>query len=155
MNRINRPENEPLRRNKLKKAKINFGVENAEKIFNAIIHGETTQTALYGFINRVGTNKRNTSKALELLKEHKLRLKRNARASRTVRTTLKPYSAELAKGRDVIEIIQPVLTAWRLFYAKQGIGLMNDQVLLLKMVEAAGELEKLTGEPVPDMATTG
>ena len=48
-----------------------------------------------------------------------------------------------------------MLTAWRLFYAKQGIGMMNDQVLLLKMVEAAGELEKLTGELVPDMATTG
>ncbi|HFK7363685.1 TPA: hypothetical protein ACG0BQ_001053 [Klebsiella pneumoniae] len=139
----------------MKKAKIDFGVETAETIFNAIIHGETTQTALYGFMNRVGTNKRNTTKALEMLREHKLRLKRNARAARTIRSTLKPYSAELAKGRDVIEIIQPVLTAWRLFYAKQGIGLMNDQVLLLKMVEAAGELEKLTGEPVPDMATTG
>jgi len=139
----------------LKKAKIDFGVENAEKIFNAIIHGETTQTALYGFINRVGTNKRNTRKALELLKEHKLRLKRNASASRTVRTTLKPYSAELAKGRDVIDIIQPVLTAWRLHYTKQGIGLVNDQVLILKMVEAAAELKKLTGEKVPDMATAG
>lgn len=139
----------------MKTAKINFGVESAEKIFNAIIHGETTQTALYGFINRVGTNKRNTSKALELLKEHKLRLKRNARASRTVRTTLKPYSAELAKGRDVIDIIQPVLSAWRLHYADQGIGLLNDQVLILKMVEAAAELKKLTGEKVPDMATAG
>ncbi len=139
----------------MKKAKIDFGVETAETIFNAIIYGETTQTALYGFMNRVGTNKRNTTKALEMLREHKLRLKRNARAARTIRSTLKAYSAELAKGRDVIEIIQPVLTAWRLFYAKQGIGLMNDQVLLLKMVEAAGELEKLTGELVPDMATTG
>ncbi|HCI9400917.1 TPA: hypothetical protein NQE99_003647 [Klebsiella variicola] len=139
----------------MKKAKIDFGVESAERIFNAIIHGETTQTALYGFINRVGTNKRNTSKALELLKEHKLRLKRNARASRTVRTTLKPYSAELAKGRDVIDIIQPVLTAWRLHYTKQGIGLLNDQVLILLMVEAAAELKKLTGEKVPDMATAG
>lgn len=137
----------------MKTAKINFGVESAETIFNAIIHGETTQTALYGFINRVGTNKRNTSKALELLKDHKLRLKQNARASRTVRTTLKPYSAELAKGRDVMDIIQPVLSAWRLHYAKQGIGLMNDQVLILKMVEAAAALKKLTGEKVPDMAT--
>lgn len=139
----------------MKTAKIDFGVENAEKIFNAIIHGETTQTALYGFINRVGTNKRNTSKALELLKDHKLRLKRNARASRTVRTTLKPYSAELAKGRDVIDIIEPVLSAWRLHYADQGIGLLNDQVLILKMVEAAAELKKLTGEKVPDMTTAG
>ncbi|WP_156322231.1 hypothetical protein [Winslowiella iniecta] len=139
----------------MKTAKINFGVESAETIFNAIIHGETTQTALYGFINRVGTNKRNTSKALELLKDHKLRLKQNARASRTVRTTLNPYSAELAKGRDVMDIIQPVLSAWRLHYAKQGIGLMNDQVLILKMVEAAAALKKLTGEKVPDMATAG
>lgn len=154
MNRINRHKINPMEK-KLKTAKINFGVENAEEIFNAIIHGKTTQTALYGFINRVGTNKRNTSKALELLKEHKLRLKRNARASRIVRTTLKPYSAELAKGRDVIDIIQPVLTAWRLHYTEQGIGLVNDQVLILKMVEAATELKKLTGNKVPDMATAG
>lgn len=137
----------------LKTAKINFGVESAEKIFNAIIHGETTQTALYGFINRVGTNKLNTTKALEMLREHKLQLKRNARASRTIRIALRPYSAELAKGRNVMDIIEPVLTAWRLHYARQGIGLANDQILLLKMVEAADELKKLTGEPVPDMVT--
>lgn len=137
----------------LKTAKINFGVESAETIFNAIIHGETTQTALYGFMNRVGTNKRNTTKALEMLREHKLQLKRNARASRTIRTVLKPYSAELAKGRDVLDIIQPVLTAWRLYYARQGVGLMDHQVLILKMVESASELEKLTGEKVPDMVT--
>ena len=137
----------------LKTAKIDFGVESAETIFNAIIDGVTTQTALYGFMNRVGTNKRNTTKALEMLREHKLRLKRNARAARTIRTVLKPYSAELAKGRDVMDIIAPVLTAWRLFYARQGIGLMNEQVLLLKMVEAADELEKLTGQAVPDMVT--
>lgn len=139
----------------MKTAKIDFGLANAEKIFNAIIHGETTQTALYGFINRVGTNKRNTSKALQLLKDHKLRLKRNARASRTVRTTLKPYSAELAKGRDVLDIIAPVLTAWRLHYAKQGIGLLNEQVLILLLAESATQLKKLTGEKVPDMATAG
>ncbi|HDE0955532.1 TPA: hypothetical protein PCH82_002113 [Klebsiella pneumoniae] len=137
----------------MKTAKIDFGVESAETIFNAIIHGETTQTALYGFMNRVGTNKRNTTKALEMLREHKLQLKRNARASRTIRTALRPYSAELAKGRDVLDIIQPVLTAWRLFYAKQGVGLMNDQILILKMVESASELKKLTGEKVPDMVT--
>ncbi|MEP9951299.1 hypothetical protein ABLU85_21325 [Klebsiella sp. GG_Kp154] len=137
----------------MKTAKINFGVESAETIFNAIIHGETTQTALYGFMNRVGTNKRNTTKALEMLREHKLQLKRNARASRTIRAALRPYSAELAKGRDVLDIIQPVLTAWRMHYARQGVGLMNDQILILKMVESASELEKLTGEPVPDMVT--
>ncbi|MCE9801727.1 hypothetical protein [Raoultella ornithinolytica] len=139
----------------MKTAKIDFGVESAETIFKAIIDGVTTQTALYGFMNRVGTNKRSTKKALEMLREHKLRLKRNACAARTIRTILKPYSAELAKERDVLDIIQPVLTAWRLFYAKQGIGLMNDQVLILKMVEAASELEKLTGQPVPDMVTEG
>ena len=131
----------------MKTAKINFGVESAETIFNAIIHGETTQTALYGFMNRIGTNKRNTTKALEMLREHKLQLKRNARASRTIRIALRPYSAELAKGRNVMEIIEPV------HYARQGIGLANDQILLLKMVEAADELKKITGEPVPDMVT--
>jgi hypothetical protein len=139
----------------LKTAKIDFGVESAETIFNAIIDGVTTQTALYGFMNRVGTNKRNTTKALEMLREHKLRLKRNARAARTIRAILKPYSAELAKQRDVLDIIEPVLTAWRLFYAEQDIGLMQEEVLILKIVEAAGELESLTGRAVPDMVTAG
>lgn len=139
----------------MKTAKIDFGVESAETIFNAIIDGVTTQTALYGFMNRVGTNKRNTTKALEMLREHKLRLKRNARAARTIRAILKPYSAELAKQRDVLDIIEPVLTAWRLFYAEQDIGLMQEEVLILKIVEAAGELESLTGRAVPDMVTAG
>ena len=91
-----------------------------------------------------------TRKALNILK----RLKSQNRGAKNIKKILSPYNAELAKGRDVLDIIQPVLTAWRLFYAKQGIGLMNDQVLLLKMVEAADALEKLTGESVPDMVAT-
>jgi len=138
----------------MKTAKLNFGVETAETIFNAIIHGETTQTALYGFINRVGTNKRNTSKALELLKEHKLRLKRNARTTRTIRNILKPYSSELAKGRDAVELIQPILQAWRVHYSQQcSIGLMDEQILILKILESAAELKKLTGKSVPSIIT--
>lgn len=129
----------------MKTAKLNFGVETAETIFNAIIRGETTQTALYAFMNRVGTNKRNTSKALDLLREHKLRLKRKARTTRTTRNMLKPYSSELAKGRDAVELIQPILQAWRDHYSQQGLALMDEQILILKIVESTSELKKLTG----------
>ncbi|HIG8797329.1 TPA: hypothetical protein ACYEOW_003284 [Raoultella terrigena] len=139
----------------MKTAKLNFGVESAETIFNAIIKGETTQTALYAFMNRVGTNKRNTSKALELLRENKLRLKRNARTTRTIRNMLKPYSAELAKGRDAMDLIQPILQAWRVHYSQQGIGLMDEQILILKILESASELKKLTGKSVPNTVTEG
>ncbi|WP_145598668.1 hypothetical protein [Yersinia alsatica] len=137
----------------MKPAKLDFGIESAEIIFQSIINGVTTQVALYSFMNRVGTNKRNTTKALEMLKEHKLQQTRNARAARKIRNILRPNSGELAKGRDIIDIIQPILAAWRLFYAKQGISLMNDQILLLKMIESADELEKLTGQLMPDIVT--
>ena len=140
----------------MKTAKLNFGVESAEKIFNAIIRGETTQTALYAFIHRTGTNKRQTSKALDLLREHKLRLKRNARTTRTIRNILKPYSAELAKGRDAVELILPILQAWRIHYSQQcGIGLMDEQILILKILESTAELKKLTGKSVPNLVTEG
>jgi len=46
-----------------------------------------------------------------------------------------------------------VLTAYRLYYASHGIGLMNDQVLLLKMLEAGGELEEITGQTILEMTT--
>lgn len=46
------------------------------------------------------------------------------------------------------------LSAWRVYYASHGIGLMNEQILLLKMIESGGELEGITGKPIPELTTT-
>ena len=140
-----------------KPALLDFASATANEIVEAIDAGITTAQNLHAFRSRMGGATKSdklypeTRKALNILK----RLKSQNRGAKNIKKILSPYNAELATGRGVIDIIQPVLTAWRLFYAKQGIGLMNDQVLLLKMVEAAGELERLTGEPGPDMATGG
>ncbi|MFE8153868.1 hypothetical protein RBA63_18605 [Brenneria goodwinii] len=131
----------------MKKAAHDFNTSTAEEIFQAIINKVTTQTALYGFMNRIGTNKRATKKALEMLRLHKLDQKRNARFARKTRNVLKSYSTEQSKER-----IEQILTAWRLYYAKQhGTGLMNEQILLLKIFEAGRELEKLTGTSIARM----
>ena len=53
-----------------------------------------------------------------------------------------------------MEIIEPVLSAWRVYYASHGIGLMNEQILLLKMIESGGELEGITGKAIPELTTT-
>ncbi|EKQ6536110.1 TPA: hypothetical protein RQP16_002332 [Klebsiella michiganensis] len=139
-----------------KPALLDFASATANEIVEAIDAGITTAQNLHAFRSRMGGATKSdklypeTRKALNILK----RLKSQNRGAKNIKKILSPYNAELAKGRDVLDIIQPVLTAWRLFYAKQGIGLMNDQVLLLKMVEAADALEKLTGESVPDMVAT-
>lgn len=136
---------------------FDFSNASASEIVSAIDSKITSVVNLRSFRTRVGGPKvadrryPATREALNIISK----LRKQARDSKTIKEILSPYSAELAKGRDVIDIIQPVLTAWRLFYARQGIGLMNDQVLLLKIIESAGELEKLTGEPVPDMVTAG
>lgn len=139
-----------------KPALLDFASATANEIVEAIDAGITTAQNLHAFRSRMGGATKSdklypeTRKALNILK----RLKSQNRGAKNIKKILSPYNAELVKGRDVLDIIQPVLTAWRLFYAKQGIGLMNDQVLLLKMVEAADALEKLTGESVPDMVAT-
>lgn len=138
-----------------KPALLDFTSATANEIVEAIDAGITTAQNLHVFRSRMGGATKSdklypeTRKALNILK----RLKSQNRGAKNIKKILSPYNAELAKQRDVLDIIQPVLTAWRLFYAKQGIGLMNDQVLILKMIEVAGELEKLTGEPGPDMLT--
>ena len=139
-----------------KPALLDFASATANEIVEAIDAGITTAQNLHAFRSRMGGATKSdklypeTRKALNILK----RLKSQNRGAKNIKKILAPYNAELAKGRDVLDIIQPVLTAWRLFYAKQGIGLINHQVLLLKMVEAADALEKLTGESVPDMVAT-
>lgn len=138
-----------------KPALLDFTSATANEIVEAIDAGITTAQNLHAFRTRMGgaakadKNYPETRKALNILK----RLKSQNRGAKNIKKILAPYNAELAKERDVLDIIQPVLTAWRLFYAKQGCGLLNDQILILKMVESASELEKLTGEPVPDMVS--
>lgn len=139
-----------------KPALLDFASATANEIVEAIDAGITTAQNLHAFRSRMGGATKSdklypeTRKALNILK----RLKSQNRGAKNIKKILSPYNAELAKGRDVLDIIQPVLTAWRLFYARQGVGLLNDQVLLLKMVEAAVELEKQTGSPAPDMVAT-
>ncbi|EOY8032652.1 hypothetical protein ACQEL9_004405 [Raoultella planticola] len=138
-----------------KPALLDFTSATANEIVEAIDAGITTAQNLHAFRTRMGGAAKSdklypeTRQALNILK----RLNSQNRGAQTIKKILAPYNAELAKGRDVLDIIHPVLTAWRLFYARQGIGLMNDQVLLLKIIESAGELEKLTGETVSDMVT--
>ena len=91
-----------------------------------------------------------TREALNIIK----RLRQQAKDAKIIRDILKPYSAELAKGRDVMEIIEPVLSAWRVYYASHGIGMTSEQILLLKMIESGGELEGITGKAIPELTTT-
>ncbi|EJR7282051.1 hypothetical protein PQQ19_002219, partial [Citrobacter freundii] len=80
--------------------------------------------------------------------------RQQAKNAKIIRDILKPYSAELAKGRDVMEIIQPVIGAWKEFYFTKGIGISDPQVLILKMIEVGGELEAITGKAIPDLTTS-
>ena len=70
----------------MRTAAIDFQVATAEEIFNALVHNITTTSALYSFQNRVGTNKRNTKKALDMLRQYKLEQKRNARYRQAIKT---------------------------------------------------------------------
>lgn len=134
---------------------FDFSNATASEIVSAIDNKITSLINLRSFRTRVGGSKKAdklypaTREAMNIMKD----LRQQAKNAKTIRNILSPYSAELAKGREVLEIIQPVLTAYRLYYASHGIGLMNDQVLLLKMLEAGGELEEITGQTIPDMTT--
>lgn len=138
-------------------ALFEFSISSAAEIVSAIIDEKiTTIQNLHAFRTRMGGAKKAdrlypaTREALNIIKT----LRQQAKDAKTIRNILSPYSNELAKGRDVLEIVQPVLTAYRLYYASHGIGLMNDQVLLLKMLEAGGELEAITGKAIPDLTTS-
>ncbi|NIF34038.1 hypothetical protein F3J29_18060 [Enterobacter sp. Cy-643] len=136
-----------------KPALFDFTTASASEIVAAIDSKITSAINLRAFRTRIGGAKKAdkiypaTRQALELLKK----LKKQAKDANTIRNILKPYSAELAAGRNVLDVIEPVLAAYRLYYASQGIGLMNEQLLLLKMIEAAGELEEITGQSILDM----
>lgn len=134
---------------------FDFSNATASEIVSTIDNKITSLVNLRSFRTRVGGSRKAdklypaTREAMNIIKG----LRQQAKNAKIIRDILKPYSAELAKGRDVMEIIEPVLSAWRVYYASHGIGLMNEQILLLKMIESGGELEGITGKPIPDLTT--
>ncbi|WP_286933766.1 hypothetical protein [Leclercia sp. UBA5958] len=134
---------------------FDFSNATASEIVSAIDNKITSLVNLRSFRTRVGGSKKAdklypaTREAMNIIKG----LRQQAKNAKIIRDILKPYSHELAKGRDVMEIIEHVLSAWRVYYASHGIGLMNEQILLLKMIESGGELEGITGKPIPDLTT--
>lgn len=135
---------------------FDFSNASASEIVSAIDNKITSLVNLRSFRTRVGGSKKAdklypaTREAMNIIKG----LRQQAKNAKIIRDILKPYSRELAKGRDVMEIIEPVLSAWRVYYASHGIGLMNEQILLLKMIESGGELEGITGKAIPELTTT-
>ena len=135
---------------------FDFSNATASEIVSAIDNKITSLVNLRSFRTRVGGSRKAdklypaTREAMNIIKG----LRQQAKNAKIIRDILKPYSAELAKGRDVMEIIKPVLSAWRVYYASHGIGLMDQQILLLKMIEAGGELESITGKAIPELTTT-
>ncbi|APR30293.1 hypothetical protein UD636_09205 [Citrobacter braakii] len=135
---------------------FDFSNATASEIVSAIDNKITSLVNLRSFRTRVGGSKKAdklypaTREAMNIIKS----LRQQAKNAKIIRDILKPYSAELAKGRDVMEIIEPVLSAWRVYYASHGIGLMNEQILLLKMIESGGELEGIIGKAIPELTTT-
>lgn len=135
---------------------FDFSNATASEIVSAIDNKITSLVNLRSFRTRVGGSKKAdklypaTREAMNIIKG----LRQQAKNAKIIRDILKPYSHELAKGRDVMEIIEPVLSAWRVYYASHGIGLMDQQILLLKMIESGGELEGITGKAIPELTTT-
>ncbi|MDM3065715.1 hypothetical protein [Citrobacter sp. CK180] len=135
---------------------FDFSNATASEIVSAIDNKITSLVNLRSFRTRVGGSRKAdklypaTREAMNIIKG----LRQQAKNAKIIRDILKPYSHELAKGRDVMEIIEPVLSAWRVYYASHGIGLMNEQILLLKMIESGGELEGITGKPIPELTAT-
>lgn len=135
---------------------FDFSNATASEIVSAIDNKITSLVNLRSFRTRVGGSRKAdklypaTREAMNIIKG----LRQQAKNAKIIRDILKPYSAELAKGRDLMEIIEPVLSAWRVYYASHGIGLMNEQILLLKMIESGGELEGFTGKAIPELTTT-
>ncbi|MBS3685384.1 hypothetical protein VXS26_18775 [Klebsiella pneumoniae] len=134
---------------------FDFSNATASEIVSAIDNKITSLVNLRSFRTRVGGSRvadrryPATREAMNIIK----RLRQQARDAKIIRDILQPYSAELAKGRDVMEIIKPVISAWKEFYFSKGFGLADEQVLILRMIECGSELESLTGRTTPDMTT--
>ncbi|MEX3018337.1 hypothetical protein AB4K05_01880 [Kluyvera sp. STS39-E] len=126
----------------MRTAAIDFQVATAEEIFNALVHKITTTSALYSFQNRVGTNKRNTKKALEMLRQYKLEQKRNARHQRAIMTVLKPVNPRIRNGENITDIFSDVINGYICLYRDRvGIALSEQQVLALILSESREDLK--------------
>lgn len=139
-----------------KKQVLDFTSVDASTIVDCIMNNVITVQALHSFRNRcpggaAGADKLypHTKEAIRLLKQRK----KMAKDFQILKDLLKPYNAELAKGRNVLDIIQPIITAWRLYYADKGLGLMDSQILLLLAIQSGDEYEELTGKAIPDLTT--
>ncbi|HHT7460345.1 TPA: hypothetical protein ACT16M_002939 [Klebsiella pneumoniae] len=134
---------------------FDFSNATASEIVSAIDNKITSLVNLRSFRTRVGGSRvadrryPATREAMNIIK----RLRQQAKDAKIIRDILQPYSAELAKGRDVMEIIKPVISAWKELYFSKGFGLADEQVLILRMIECGSELESLTGRTTPDMTT--
>ena len=127
----------------MRTAAIDFQVATAEEIYNALVHKITTTSALYSFQNRVGTNKRNTRKALQMLRQYKLEQRRNARYRQAIKTILKPVNPRIAAGEEVTDIFSDVINGYICLYRDRvGIALHEKQVLALILSEAREDLKK-------------
>lgn len=132
----------------MRTAAIDFNVATAEDIYNALVHNITTTSALYSFQNRVGTNKRNTKKALEMIRQYKLEQKRNARHRQAIKTILKPVNPHIANGEEVTDIFSDVINGYICLYRDRiGIDLHEKQVLSLILFEAREGLKKYGIDP--------
>lgn len=132
----------------MKKAAIDFSTSTDHEICWAIISKVTTQSALYGFIQRVGTNKKNTKSALEMLRLHKLEQKRNARSRQAIKTILQPVNSQIRNGEEITDIFSDVINGWICLYRdKIGIALSDQQVLALILSESREELKKYGIDP--------
>lgn len=137
-----------------KTAKIDFATTDAATIVDAIMNRITTLKSLNGFRDRAGGAAKadklypNTREALNLLKE----MKQQKRKADAIRSTLAPYNARIAAGEAVEDILAPILSAWREYHVKNSsLCLMPSQILMLKVIESATQLEELTGKPVPGL----
>lgn len=132
----------------MRTAAIDFQVATAEEIYTALVHKITTTSALYSFQNRVGTNKRNTRKALEMLRQYKLEQKQNSRHRQAIKTILKPVNPRIRNGEDITDIFSDVINGWICLYRdKIGIALSDQQVLALILSESREELKKYGIDP--------
>ncbi|UQI37654.1 hypothetical protein [Citrobacter freundii] len=132
----------------MRTAAIDFQVATAEEIYNALVHKITTTSALYSFQNRVGTNKRNTRKALQMLRQYKLEQRRNARYRQAIKTILKPVNPRIAAGEEVTDIFSDVINGYICLYRNRvGIALHEKQVLALILSEAREDLKKYGIDP--------
>lgn len=132
----------------MRTAAIDFQVATAEEIYNALVHKITTTSALYSFQNRVGTNKRNTRKALQMLRQYKLEQRRKARYRQAIKTILKPVNPRIAAGEEVTDIFSDVINGYICLYRDRvGIALHEKQVLALILSEAREDLKKYGIDP--------